>query len=290
MSDLIPELFQDFADAMPFGACLVDLQGKILYWNAAAEGITGYHRHDVLGRPYRGDLLVQPAPEASGASTKCPVLEVLRDGTSVAADLFLRHKAGHRLPLRVFAFPLRNPDGHLRAVGEIFEPAQPRQESSAWLGHSDREFEMATGLPAVEESRDQLRLLLLSRSAASSALLLIEMTEHDSILQHGGAPMLHQAIRVLARTVAGLLPARNFVGCWNDWRLLAIVPECNAQRLEQLRATLAQVGSSCALKWWGDRVTIGMRLAARIVDPAANSESLIHLLELELKQAADRKG
>ena len=44
------ELFQSFCNAMPLGVCLVDREGKIVYWNAAAEGITGYHSHEVLGR------------------------------------------------------------------------------------------------------------------------------------------------------------------------------------------------------------------------------------------------
>jgi hypothetical protein len=208
----------------------------------------------------------------------------------VAADLFLRHKDGHRIPVHVFAFPLRDARGEIKGVGEILDPSQGKQESTGWGGHSDREFEMATGLPAVEESREQLQTLLGSRSASSSALILIEMSEQQAILQHGGAPMLHQAIRVLAKTVAGLLPPRHYVGCWSDWRLIAIVPECRPETLEKLKATLAGVGSSCAVKWWGDRVVVGMRAAARHVDASQTVDALIQDLEQDLKSATARKA
>jgi PAS domain S-box-containing protein len=290
MSEIDAQLFQSFSDAIPFGVCMVDLQGKIIYWNAAAEGVTGYLRHEVLGRAYRRDLLIQCDEANASAETQCPVLDVLRDGRTVAAELFLRHKHGHRIPMRVFAFALRNPRGEMQGVGEIFDPSQAKQESPAWVGHSDREFEMATGLPAVEESREQLQTLLRSRSASCSALMLIEMSEQKAILQHGGTPMLHQAIRVLAKTVAGLLPSRNYVGCWNDWRLIAIIPECRPEMLERLKATVAGVGSSCAVKWWGDRVVVGMRAVACFVDSSQSADALIQMLEDDLKSAADRKG
>ncbi len=108
----------------------------------------------------------------AGAEMQCPVMEVLRDGRAVAAELFLRHKDGHRTPVHVFAFPLRNSMGEMRGVGEIFDPSHGKQESAAWPGHSEREFEIATGLPAVEESREHLQALLHSRSASSSALIV----------------------------------------------------------------------------------------------------------------------
>ena len=289
MSEIEAQLFQCFSDATPFGVCMVDVKGKIIYWNAAAEGITGYLRQEVVGRDYRSDLLIQCGGTNASAEAQCPVLEVLRDGTTVASDLFLRHKHGHRLKVRVFAFALRNALGEMLGVGEILDLAEAKRETPAWVGHSDREFEMATGLPAVEESREQLQTLLRSRSASNSTLMLIEMSEQQAILRHGGTPMLQQAIRVLAKTVAGLLPSRNYVGCWSNWRLLAIIPECRPDMLAKLQATLASVGSPCAVKWWGDRVTVGMRAAALYMDASQSADALIQALEHELKRAADKK-
>jgi len=274
---------------MPFGVCLVDTRGKIIYWNPAAEGITGYLGHEVLGRAYRGDLLVHCGGANGSTEQRCPVTEVLRDGRAVAAELFLRHKQGHRVPVHVSAFALRDAMGEVRGVGEIFDPTNANHESTGWAGHSDREFEMATGLSAVEESVEQLHTLLAARTAATSAVILIEMTEQQELCQHGGTAMLAQATRVLAKTVAALLPSRNYVGCWSDWRLIAIVPECKSEMLEKLKSTLAGVGSSCAVKWWGDRVVVRIRAAACCVDPEQSVDELIQGLEREMKIAINRE-
>jgi PAS domain S-box-containing protein len=288
MSQVEPQLFKSFNDAMPYGACLVNLEGKIVYWNVAAEGISGYLGAEVLGRAYRGDLLVHYESDKGCAEVQCPLADVLRDGRTVTADLFLRHKDGHRLPVRLSAFSLRDAAGEVIGVGEIFNRTQPEPENTGWPGYSGREFEMATGLPAVEESQQQLEAMLHSRTASSSALILIEMSEQRAILKHGGEAMLHRAIRTLARTVASMLPTPHYVGCWSAWRLLAIVPDCHPDALAKLQVALASVSSSCAVKWWGDRIPVGTRAAARHVDPSKSADALIRDLELDLKSASDK--
>lgn len=280
-------LFKSFTDTMPYGVCLVDLQGTIIYWNSAAESVTGYLGQEVLGRAYRGDLLVHCTNNR--VEVQCPIKEALRDGKAVAAELFLRHKRGHRIPVRVFAFPLRTSTGEVSGVGEMFYSSHGERDLSGWGGHSDRGFEMATGLPAIEESREQLHSILRSRLAPTSALILIEMSEQLAILQHGGTALLHQAIRVLAKTVEGLLPTRNYVGCWTDWRLIAIVPECTHEMLEMVKTELSSVGSSCAVKWWGDRVVIGIRASMRYIDISQTADQMIEGLEQDLKDASGRK-
>ena len=290
MSEIVLEMLRSFCQSVPLGVCLVDLAGKIIYWNAATESITGYLAHEVLGRAYRGDLLIHSAASASGVEMQCPILEVLREGRSVEADLFLRHKLGHRIRVHVYAFPLRDAMGEIVGVGEVLDPSELVQESPAWLGHSDREFELATGLAAVQETRDRVKALLQSRSATTSAIILIELTELHALLKHGGSGMLHQAIRVLAKSVAKLLPPRNHVGCWSDWRLIALVSDCTSEMLSQIRITLAGVGSSCAVKWWGDRVEMAIRAAAVYGDPSKDVDQVIHELEQELLKTSERKS
>jgi hypothetical protein len=215
---------------------------------------------------------------------------VLREGRSVESELFLRHKLGYRIPVHVYAFPLRDPMGEIVGVGEVLDPSEVGQESPAWLGHSDREFELATGLGAVQETRERMKALLQSRSATTSAVILIELTEMNALLKHGGSGMLHQAIRVLAKSVAKLLPPRNHVGCWSDWRLVALVPDCTSTMLADIRLTLAGVGSSCAVKWWGDRVEMAIHAAALYGDPSKNVDQLIQELELELSRTSEEKS
>lgn len=283
MTDIAGYLFESFADAMPLGACLVDAQARIVYWNAAAEGITGYLGAEVLGRSYRDDLLLRCSEGSAEPEPQCPVKEVLRDGRSVTAELFLRHKEGHRLPVHVYAFPLRSATGELRGVGEVLDPGQALQESNGWTGTPEREFEMAAGLPFEEESRAKLQTFFSQPAASTTALVLIEIAEYQAIQRHGGTAMLHQSIRMVAKTISGRVPARSYLGCWSNYRLIVIVPECSRELLVALRSKLAGVGSSSAVKWWGDRVAVGIRAAVCYLNSAPTVDALIQTLEQELK-------
>lgn len=285
MTDIAGYLFESFADAMPLGACLVDAQAKIIYWNAAAEDVTGYLAAEVLGRLYRDDLLQRGEERNSQAEFRCPVKEVLRDGHAVVAELFLRHKDGHHLPVHLYAFPLRSTTGELFGAGEVLNPGQAIPESGGWVTHSERGIatgEIAARLPTEEESREKLQTMLHQPSASTTALVLIEISEHQAILRHGGTAMLHQATRLLAKTISGRVPARSYLGRWSDSRLIALVPECSPELLEALRSKLAGAGSSCSVKWWGDRVAVGIRAAACYLDPSFTGGALIQTLEQEL--------
>ncbi|MDR3764356.1 MAG: PAS domain-containing protein [Acidobacteriota bacterium] len=281
MPEVVSDLFRSFASALPLAACLVDAQAHVVFWNAAAEALTGYQSHDVLGREYRSDLLIHLREGHGGTETVCPVREVLRNGGSVMAELFLRHKDGHRMPVQAYAFALRGPEGEVLGAGQVFTEAAQSAAEAPKLAHTDREFEWATGLPAFEATRAHLRAI-----DSDSALILIEMSQQQYILQHGGALLLHQAIRVLARTVNGLLPPHHFLGCWSDGRLLAVVPGCSSAALDELKERLAAVGSGCAVKWWGDRIAIGIRAAAHLLQPPLTAIELLPALERELAAAS----
>ena len=122
MPEIDGQLFRGFSDAMPLGVCLVDVQGRIIYWNEAAEAITGYQAPEVLGRAYRGDLLLHGGAGNAITDARSPVKAVLRDGRPVTDELFLRHKDGHLTPVHIFAFPVRDGAGEIRGVGEILDP------------------------------------------------------------------------------------------------------------------------------------------------------------------------
>jgi hypothetical protein len=49
------------------------------------------------------------------------------------------------------------------------------------------------------------------------------------------------------------------------------------------------VGSSCAVKWWGDRVEMAIRSAAAYGDPSKDVDQLIGELEQELSKASEGK-
>jgi len=117
-----PGVFETAVDSLDVGVYLVDRHRKIVDWNRGAERISGYLRQDVTGRFCRDDILVHSDEnEAVLCGTDCPLAGCMRDGQSREAPVYLRHRAGHRVPVHVRAVPLRDEKGNICGAAEIFE-------------------------------------------------------------------------------------------------------------------------------------------------------------------------
>ena len=94
------------------GAYYVDRGRRIRYWNRGAERLTGYADADVVGQFCFDNILNHV--DGSGTAlcrSLCPLAATMRDGGPREAEVFLRHREGHRVPVQVRTAPVRNRDG-----------------------------------------------------------------------------------------------------------------------------------------------------------------------------------
>src|SRR5690242_2050521 len=96
-----PEMCQTVLDNLEVGIHILDRDRRILWWNAGAEKIAGYLRHEVIGKFCFDNLLLgcEEGVETLCRS-RCPLEAALRDGAPRACDVFLLHKDGLRVPVR----------------------------------------------------------------------------------------------------------------------------------------------------------------------------------------------
>src|SRR5579864_6417204 len=119
---LTSEVFLGALEGLRTGVYVVDRDGKILFWNAGAERITGYLRQDMMGRSCRDNFLGQAdGDDTDLAGALSPVSVAMRDGKNVEKQVSLRHKDGFRVPVRLYTFPVRGEHGVVIAVAESFE-------------------------------------------------------------------------------------------------------------------------------------------------------------------------
>ena len=97
------------------GVFTVDREFRITYFNQAAERITGFHAHEVVGRPcsevFRTDLCGQD----------CPLRESLTTGRRVTNfEIEITTRAGRAVPISVSTAPLMDPAGVFLGGVETF--------------------------------------------------------------------------------------------------------------------------------------------------------------------------
>ena len=106
------------------GIYVTDTDCRILYWNRAAERITGWPADEVVGKKCsRGILMhVNRHGECLCTPSACPLHRaiVANQPSKSPLTVFANHKDGHRVPVAVSVAPMQDDGGKVIAGVEVF--------------------------------------------------------------------------------------------------------------------------------------------------------------------------
>lgn len=115
-----PELLNLLAD----GAYITDTDRQIVFWNQAAQRITGWRSEEVVGRSCRDNILVHVDKDGHPlcGHEHCPLHRCIITGEPSAGPLlvFAQHRSGSRIPVEVTVAPIRNHSGQILGGIEVF--------------------------------------------------------------------------------------------------------------------------------------------------------------------------
>lgn len=115
------ESYKAILDNLYDGIYFVDAQRRITYWNNAATTITGFGADEVVGRACFDNILKHIDDTGTLlCKTGCPLAACLRDGQHREAEVYLHHKNGHRVPVRVRISPILDKKGRIIGAAELF--------------------------------------------------------------------------------------------------------------------------------------------------------------------------
>ncbi|MGC8644334.1 MAG: diguanylate cyclase, partial [Isosphaeraceae bacterium] len=123
-SALEPDFYKRLLDQLHDAVYFVDTRRCILYWNDAAERLTGYTRSEVVGRHCYDGLLEHV--DFTGCQLcyhECPLHRAMAQDHPVQERVMLRRKDGRRISVDVRIMPVRNNEGVVLGGVEIFRDA-----------------------------------------------------------------------------------------------------------------------------------------------------------------------
>lgn len=116
-------------DSLYDGVYIVDPNRTILYWNKAAEELTGYSAEEVLGKSCRDDILNHIDENGillcRGA---CPLLKAMNCRGKTSAKVYPKHKHGTRFPVETHVSTLLEEDGTLVGAVEVFRDISHQED------------------------------------------------------------------------------------------------------------------------------------------------------------------
>lgn len=108
---------------------VVDRSRRIIFWNRAAETVTGYLADDVMGRCCSDDILNHIDEDGHLLCRgKCPLETTMETGVECSAKVYPLHKQGRRFPTMTRIGALRDEAGTVVAGIEIFRDISSEEE------------------------------------------------------------------------------------------------------------------------------------------------------------------
>lgn len=111
------------------GVYVVDPGRRIIFWNRAAEEITGHLAKDVMGRCCHDSMLNHIDETGTMLCfTACPLQRSIETGECLGAKVYPRHRDGHRFPVQTHIGPIRDERGEIIAGIEVFRDISNEEE------------------------------------------------------------------------------------------------------------------------------------------------------------------
>lgn len=115
---------ESILDFLADGVYITDLERRIVYWNKAAERITGWRKQDVEGLSCMDSILCHVDKENRQLCGKniCPLHRAIVTGksSSVPIIVFANSRNGGRVPMQVHVAPVCNSTGDVIGGVEVF--------------------------------------------------------------------------------------------------------------------------------------------------------------------------
>lgn len=256
-------------DAYAEGLALLDLEARVVFWNRAAEIMTGYCGADLLGRRIPDGL--EPLTLCRDYETNPEPRNGPRPGRG--SLVHAQHKLGHDVPAIARRVILRDGLGERVGMATVFHPGEPL----AALPHGETS-DGADVLQSQVELEDRLTAefeAFLEESLPLAVLWICVDQGRELRKTHGSRAsetMLESVERALAN---GLRPGEE-VGRWGDDEFLILSHEISEDVLAHHAQNLAGMARTADFRWWGDRISLTVSVGAAT---AENEETLAQMLE-----------
>ena len=263
-------LTRAIVDNLTDGVYFVDPARRITYWNHGAEQISGYGAGTVVGRRCYDNILNHV--DGSGkvlCHTACPLAKTILDGKPREALVWLKHRDGHRKPVRLRATQVRDADGHVIGGLEVFHDESEFTELSeeAERARRDAVTDTLTSLPNRRffDASIATRLENLARYGWDFGLLIVDIDHFKKVNDFHGHALGDEVLKVVARTLHGAVRAGDVISRWGGEEFAVLVETSNRARLEEaaerLRVLVEKSEVRCDASVLSVTVSVGGALA-----------------------------
>jgi diguanylate cyclase (GGDEF)-like protein/PAS domain S-box-containing protein len=231
--------YEQLLENLHDGIYYVDASNKIVYWNKAAERITGYQRGEVMGLSCSDSILRHIDDLGRELCVEgCPLRETLEDGKIRDADIYLHHKDGHRIPVHVRVAPIVDEGGSITGAVEIFSDNSNRinilQEYERLKKEIFIDALTQVGNRKFAEMNIERRFKEFKEYSIGFGVLFIDIDNFKTFNDTFGHNAGDKVLMMVARTISNIMRPLDVVCRWGGEEFVVLIPSTTPYALEDI--------------------------------------------------------
>lgn len=266
----------------------LDRNGKFLFWNNAAQAITGYEKEEILGSVYPNSPLKFGDENGKIPTLEhCPIRLTLNDGNIRKEEMYMSHKAGYRVPCTLKITPLRNVEGVIAGVIVIFVDNFTRvleYEKMKALAKMAL-FDTLTGVPNRQYMDMKFGDLVEKRDHTQKEFgaMIIAIDNLKSYTGNLGSRVL----KTIARTIHDNITEQSFMGRWEREFFLILMDPANQSIMSNLASRIKMNIKNAAFKDGDYIVNMSVSIVGTMSLPNESKEALMDRLFRKLNKTRE---
>ena len=267
-------------DSLFDGVYFVDQERRIQYWNQGAERLTGYSASEAVGKSCFDNFLMHVNEQGCALCRGgCPLAGTVADGERREADVYLRHKLGHRVPVTVRVAPIADSEGHIVGAVEVFSDRTAKKNVERRVGELENlAFRDAlTGVP----SRRYIELKVIQAIQEVEqfdrrvGLLMIDVDHFKQVNDNYGHDIGDDALRSVCNTLTHALRSGDTIGRWGGEEFLIIVTDVNPASLQMFAERCRMLIAESGIPVGTEHIRVTISLGATFMKDGDSEQSAI---------------
>lgn len=272
--------YRDLLDNLYDGVYFVDKDRTILYWNDAAEKMTGYSREDVEGSHCWDNILRHVDDKGFNlCDGNCPLERAMQGGEVLDSEVYFHHRDGHRVPVLVRVSPIHDSRNNIIGAVEVFSDNSPKVE----LERKVRELERMALLDPLTKLGNRRygemnlagKLREFKRYGWPFGVLFIDIDNFKDVNDTYGHDAGDKVLRIVAATIINGLRSSDVVSRWGGEEFVAFVANIDKEKLLYVAEKIRTLVEASSIPIEGMDRSVTISIGATIAQKKDTAPSLI---------------
>ena len=292
--EIINGNMKEILDNLYDGVYIVDRERRILYWNKAAEELTGYNSSELLGSCCYDNILNHVDVDGNNLCTSsCPLVEAINGVDIDETKVFFHHREGHRVPTLVKAMPYRDREGNVIGAIEIFSENSERKNILKKIKELEK-LAMLDELTQVPNRRYMENILEIKLNeyqvnGVEFGIIFMDIDYFKRFNDDYGHSAGDLVLKAISSTFSNNHRGDDIVGRWGGEEFIGIFSRINSEGLKSVAEKLRILAENTSVRVVEEELRVTISIGATLVAPEDNVDTLMKRVD-KLLYESKRRG